>query len=301
MDFFITGFNGYLGNILQQSINKGGDNAYDINSLSKSIGSRVDITTQFELERPNGDCIIIHSAGKAHSIPKTQEEKDLFYKVNYQGTINLCNAINHFADAIKGFVFISSVSVYGLDTGSNISEDYNLEATAPYGKSKIVAENYIREWGEAKNIPVLILRLPLIAGPNPPGNLGKMISGIKTGKYFSIKKGLAKRSVVMAEDVADCIVENVGKTGTYNLTDGYHPQFREIELLISTQLGKDKPKNLPGILAKALGYIGDLLPFFPVNSATILKMSTDLYFDDHKAVKELRWKPSRVIDTFKIK
>lgn len=301
MDFFITGYNGYLGNILQQGISNLGFNAYDVNSLSNSTQSRIDITTPFSLNKPKADCVIIHAAGKAHSIPKTQQEKDLFYKVNYEGTVNLCNAMEPFTDVIRGFVFISTVSVYGLDTGSNIHEDYALNADTPYGKSKIQAENYLREWGDKKNIPILILRLPLIAGPNPPGNLGKMISGIKTGRYYSIKGGLARRSVVMGLDVAGCIVENIGKAGTYNLTDGYHPQFREIEALIATQLNKRIPKSLPGILGVTLGYIGDVFPFFPVNSATILKMSTDLYFDDRKAARDLHWKPSKVIDTFKIK
>ena len=40
----------------------------------------------------------------------------------------------------KKFVFVSSVSVYGLDAGANINEEYPLLAKDAYGKSKIEAE-----------------------------------------------------------------------------------------------------------------------------------------------------------------
>lgn len=37
--------------------------------------------------------IILHAAGKAHSVPKTEAEKQVFYDINYQGTVNLCQAL----------------------------------------------------------------------------------------------------------------------------------------------------------------------------------------------------------------
>ena len=297
MNFYITGFNGFLGNILGKRISKKNFGAYDINELCKE---KLDIRKPFNLGKPNGDFVIIHSAGKAHSSPKTKEEEKVFFDVNYIGTINLCNALEHHISSLKGFVFISTVSVYGQDTGSNIGEDFPLKAGSPYGVSKIQAEEYITEWGKENEIPILILRLPLIAGPNPPGNLGKMIHGINSGKYFSIKNGIVKRSVVMAEDVADCIVSNIGRSGIYNLTDGYHPTFREIETVIARQLNKKMPRNLPDSAASLLGLIGDVLPFFPINSSIIHKMSADLSFDDKKAREELNWQPNKIIDTFKI-
>lgn len=298
MDFFITGYNGFLGNILGDVISKNGFRAYDINALTTE---KLDITKPFELAKPEDDFVIIHAAGKAHSIPKTKEEGQVFFDVNNTGTQNLCEALKPYIGSLKAFVFISTVSVYGLETGSDIHEDFPLKAESPYGVSKIQAEEYLRKWGAENNVPVLILRLPLIAGPNPPGNLGKMIHGIDTGKYFSIKNGVAKRSVVMAEDVARCIITNIGKTGTYNLTDGYHPTFREIERVIAEQLNKKMPKNLPGAAASLLGFVGDIFSFFPVNSATIQKMSEDLSFNDRKAQGDLNWRPNKIIDTFKIK
>lgn len=50
-----------------------------------------------------------------------------------------------------------------------------------------------------------IIRPSLIAGVNAPGNLGAMVRGIKTGRYLSINHGKAKKSVLMAEDIARLI------------------------------------------------------------------------------------------------
>ena len=133
----------------------------------------------------------------------------------------------------KSFVFISSVAVYGLDFGHNISENHPLQAVDPYGKSKIEAEKYLKKWSEEKNVNLTILRLPLIIGKNAPGNLNSIKKAIKNRYYFRINDGKAKRSMVLAEDVAKIIIKASEIGGIFNLTDGYHPALREIELKIA--------------------------------------------------------------------
>ena len=44
-------------------------------------------------ELPQQYDIVLHAAGKAHVVPKTEEEKKLFFDINYQGTVNLCKAL----------------------------------------------------------------------------------------------------------------------------------------------------------------------------------------------------------------
>ena len=75
----------------------------------------------------------------------------------------------------------------------------------PYADSKIQAEELLREWGKLNNVNMLILRLPLLVGENPPGNLGSMIRAIKKGYYFRIGDGSARRSMVLAEDIAEVV------------------------------------------------------------------------------------------------
>src|SRR5690606_36322095 len=122
-----------------------------------------------------------------------------------------------------------------------------------------------------------ILRLPLVAGAHPPGNLGSMIRGMKTGRYLSIGSASARKSMVWAEDIADYIETLSRVGGTFNLTDGYHPTLGELELQISKSLAKPAPWKIPLWAARILGKIGDVLgERSPVNSLKINKLISDL-------------------------
>lgn len=296
MKTLLTGASGFLGSILHLQLSKAG---HDVLTLGRIPSSHIqhDLSNTPPQQLPATD-LVIHNAGKAHVVPKTQEEEAEFFKVNHQGTLNLLDALS--SQPPKHFIFISTVAVYGQETGSLISETHGLKGTSPYALSKIQAEQAVQTWGKTHGVSTLILRLPLVAGPNPPGNLGKMISGIRSGKYLSINKGAARRSVVLAEDVAKCIVDNYRKSGIYNLTDGYHPTFHELETIICQQLCKKLPISLPLSAAKLLGRVGDFIPRSPVDSNTIEKMTNDLTFDDTKARKELNWSPNKILESFTI-
>ncbi|WP_245889548.1 NAD-dependent epimerase/dehydratase family protein [Cecembia rubra] len=239
---------------------------------------------------------VIHVAGKAHIYPKTEAEKQGFFTVNEKGTIHLCQALEKSGALPKQFVFISTVAVYGREFGIRITEEEPLLGDTPYALSKIRAEEFLQAWGKQHGVKILILRLPLIAGPNPPGNLGKMMQAIPKGRYLSIGGGKARKSMVLASDVAELIVKSEEAEGIYNLTDGIHPSFRELEELICRHYQVALPKILPLGVAKVLGRVGDFLPFSPVNSSTIDKMTLDLTFDDSKARRELGWRPRSVLD-----
>lgn len=120
-----------------------------------------------------------------HTLCLRRRQRNDFFDVNLQGTKNLCTALEQ-SGIPKSFIFISTVAVYGCDSGENITEEYPLNGTTPYALSKIKAEKYLEEWCAMHNVKLSILRPSLIAGPNPPGNLGAMIHGIENGKYLSI-------------------------------------------------------------------------------------------------------------------
>jgi nucleoside-diphosphate-sugar epimerase len=201
----------------------------------------------------------------------------------------------------RSFVFISSVAVYGKEKGLGINENTPLAAVDSYGLSKIKAEQLVVDWCKNNNVICTVLRLPLLVGPNPPGNLAAMIKSIKKGYYFNISGGNAKKSMVLATDVATWILKVSEIGGIYNLTDGYHPTFKELSLTISKQLGKKFVPNLPFFLAIFVAKIGDLIGNrFPINSSKLSKIISPLTFDDSKARKSFGWNPNPVLKGFKI-
>lgn len=284
----VTGSNGFLGrSIVSELSNKNIVLGLSRNSNDYSFFLENDIPIfkdKFE--------IVVHSAGKAHCIPQTESEIMEYNNVNVLGTLNLLKGLEK-SGLPKEFIFISSVSVYGQEAGNNINEEHALLAKDPYGLSKINAEKIVQEWCSDQDVILTILRLPLLVGKNPPGNLGSMIKAINKGYYFNIDGGKAKKSMVLAKDVASFIRSAAPVGGIYNLTDGIHPSFSELSYAIS----KKKIFSLPLILAKIIGKLGDVLgDKAPLTSSKVKKITSDLTFDDSKARKLLNWKPESVLD-----
>lgn len=295
MNILLTGANGFLGKYIYNFLINF-STVYTIGRKDSNIN--IDLRYQiFNLGTPID--LFIHVAGKAHSVPKSNYEIQDLYKVNVDGTKNVLKSLEN--NVPKKFVYISSVAVYGLIEGNNISEDKELSATDAYGQSKILSEELVIKWCKINNVVCTILRLPLIVGENPPGNLGTMINGIKKRFYFNIDGGLMKKSMVLAEDVAKCILSASEVGGTFNLTDGYHPNFNELSHLYAEKYGYNFIPSLPKNVAKFFALIGDIFgPKFPINSNKYKKITSQLTFNDTKARKAFGWNPTPVLQTIKM-
>lgn len=294
-----TGASGFLGSNILPNLQM----MFDVKTMGLSSSDTYNVNianTVPVLDEPFE--VVLHAAGKAHMVPKTEEEKKLFFDINYQGTVNLCNALESSEIIPKAFIYISTVAVYGLETGENITEDYPLYGKDPYALSKIQAEEFLTIWCAQNNVILSIIRPSLIAGTNPPGNLGAMIKGIKTGRYFSIAEGKARKSVLMAQDIALLLPSLIDKGGIYNVCDDSQPTFRELEQLIAKQLGKRPPISIPYWLSKSMALVGNILgKRAPINSLKLSKITESLTFSNKKAKQELGWQPMNVLSNFKIK
>jgi nucleoside-diphosphate-sugar epimerase len=291
MRIALTGSTGFLGKYIREALQQ------EVITIGRNQSN--DMVWDFQVPTPEFPCFdrVVHAAGKAHSIPKTKAEAGEFFAANLVATKNLLHALEKCPP--KQFVFISSVAVYGVDAGENITEDEPLNGTTPYAKSKIDAEHAIKIWCAQHQCKALILRLPLITGTNPPGNLSAIIRAIKKGYYFRIGAGEVRKSMVSALDVAALISQAAEAEGTYNLTDGLSPSIADVDRHLATLLGR-KVKALPISFFGIFARIGDLIPGFPLNSLRLKKLCGALTFDDNRARKELGWKPSSALYHLKL-
>ena len=244
--------------------------------------------------------VVLHACGKAHVVPKNDQERQAFFDVNYKGTIHLCDALEK-VGVPKALVFISTVSVYGCEVGELITEEHPLEGETPYAKSKIMAEQFLTDWCKKHSVILGILRPSLLAGKGAPGNLGTMVNGVKKGFYMNIAGGKVIKSILMAEDIARILPALVEKGGVYNVCDTFQPSFGQISESIAKQLGKGKPLSIPFWIAKCLALMGDCFGSKALfNSNKLEKMTKSLTFSNEKARKELGWEPLDVLTNFKI-
>ena len=297
MKLLFTGASGFLGNNIYPLL----EEKYVIETVGITSKDNYNVNLAWEIPNLTGTFdVVLHAAGKAHTIPENEQEKQAFFDVNLQGTKNLCTALEN-SGIPKAFIFISTVAVYGCDSGENITEEHPLNGTTPYALSKIKAEKYLEGWCAMHNVTLSILRPSLIAGPNPPGNLGAMIHGIKTNKYLSIAGGKARKSVLMVQDIANLFPMLIEKGGIYNVCDSYQPSFRELEMVICKQLSRKGPISIPYWLAKSMAVVGDCLgEKAPINSLKLRKITSSLTFSNEKAMRELGWKPMNVLRNFQI-
>ena len=113
--------------------------------------------------------VVYHVAGLAHSTPD-ESQRELYYRVNTELAYETAKKAKE--DGVKQFIFMSSIIVYG---SGKIGEDRVITKETPltpdnfYGDSKKQAEIKIRPL-EDDNFKVVIVRPPMIYGPNSKGN-----------------------------------------------------------------------------------------------------------------------------------
>lgn len=246
----------------------------------------VDIANGYDLTKCVPDLricdVVVHAAGKAHSVPKSKEEENVFFDVNVNGTKNLCAGLLKLDRLPNLLLFVSTVAVYGVDSGIMIDEKHELKGQSAYALSKIEAEAFLTKWCKENGVRLVILRPALLIGDDAPGNWGAMVNGIKNGRYMSIAEGKARKSVFRVEKLAEVIetmIRNENTSGEFNVCDNTHPSFYELEGEICDKLGKKRPINIPYFVAKGLALIGDCMgKNAPINSDKLKKITSELTF-----------------------
>jgi len=300
----LTGGSGFLGRKIASHLTRQGCNVTVLGRrhVAGYHTVLVDLESDEWSELPDGIEQIYHVAGLAHQRPRNMTDVQRFAEVNREGTRRLLSRLDHVRyPSVTTFVFISSVSVYGAAQGTLLDEKTPRKAVEPYGVSKREAEDLVMGWGERTGRRVTIIRLPLVVGSGAIGNLGAMTWAMRHGWYFGVGSGAARRSMVLASDVAR-VIQTAGQTGgVFHLTDGHHPSFLEVETALAAALGRRSPLRIPRWAARALAHAGDLLQAItnrplPMNSLVLQRMTSSLTFCDQRARDVLGWNPMPVVE-----
>jgi nucleoside-diphosphate-sugar epimerase len=285
----LTGYSGFLGKHLKE-LNRGAiligrsadaDWKFDLSSNLNEIPRKKETDPEIEL--------FIHAAGLAHTVPKTDEEKQRFFEVNTRGTERLLMALEEAGWKPKKFLFISTIAVYGepFDEARCVppypseKESQELELT-PYGRSKWEAERIVQKYCEKWNCECIVWRLPLIVGENAPGNLGAMEKAIRKGYYFRIGNSYERfRYYVNIEELGQKVLSLIHEpskgfqgTQTLNVFSG-RKSYGEFEDEIAAKYGRNI-KTLPLWLVRMVAKVGDWIPGFPLNSYRLGKLLVEV-------------------------
>lgn len=186
----ITGANSYIGTSFEKWLKQWSEN-YLVDTVDMIDGT-------WREKSFSGYDVVFHVAGIAH-IKETKENAELYYKVNRDLVYEVAKKSK--AEGVKQFIFLSSMSVYGMESGI-ISKGTVPSPKSNYGKSKLQAEELIAPLGDSF-FRIAVLRPPMIYGKGCKGNYVRLEKfALKSPIFPKIEN---KRSMIYIDNLSEFV------------------------------------------------------------------------------------------------
>jgi UDP-glucose 4-epimerase len=160
--------------------------------------------------------VVYHVAGIAH-VKETKKNKPLYYQVNRDLPIAIAQHAKE--NGVKQFILMSSMSIYGMDTGV-ITKETLPKPKTNYGKSKLQAEEGVYAITD-ESFHVMVLRPPMVYGKGCRGNFQSFIKLVKRLPLFPRVDN--QRSMIYIDNLCAFIKLSVDR----ELSGLYFPQNKE--------------------------------------------------------------------------
>jgi UDP-glucose 4-epimerase len=254
---------------------------------------------------------VMHFAGSI-IVPESVEQPLKYYRNNTAASRNLIECC---VDAgIRAFVFSSTAAVYGDAQGQPVREDVPTAPTNPYGWSKLMTEQMLRDTSAAHGMRHAILRYFNVAGADPAGRSGQ--SGPNTshlirvacelacgrrdgmqifGTDYDTPDGTCVRDFIHVSDLAAAHVLAVrrllehGQDMTLNCGYGHGFSVRQVLDVVTTMAGRELPIDIgprrPGDVATLISdptKIRELLGWTPAHDDLELIVETALAWEQKR-------------------
>lgn len=290
----VTGANGFIGNAVASSIEAAGM------KVRRAIRQKCADPTAWQSpdldeiadwsEGLQGVNYVIHCSARVHQMQDSASDPlSEFRKVNTAGTLALAEQAAR--AGVSRFVFLSSCKVNGEQTtkGNPFREEIQSPPQDPYGLSKYEAESGLLEISAKTGMEVVILRLPLVYGPEVKANFALLMKIITLGVPLPFATVDNRRSLLSLDNLCDFI-----------LTVITHPAAAD-EVFMVADAPAVSTSELIRMIAEAKGKPALLFPFpIPLLKGiasiagkrhAIDRLVGSLELDTHKANTLLGWHP----------
>lgn len=308
MKTLVTGATGFIGRHLVKALQKQGRT---LKCLVRKT-SQTSFLEQLDVEFVYGDLadkdslrralhdtdIVYHAAGEVFSI-----DAENYHTVNVSGVKNLLEACSN--SAVKKLIHFSSSSATGPNPVRDIpvNEDSPCCPITPYGKSKLEGEKTIKDLSKHYNVPTIIIRPPLVYGPelSQSSRVLMFLELIRKGLFRIIGDGYNLLSLCYIDNLIHGVLlaeqEKRAEGETYFLADSRPYTVNEIAETIAQKEGKQLPlPHMPFWAANMLS-IGLLIPSklfgftSPLTRNTVKELKNNWFVDIKKAQSALGYKP----------
>ena len=234
-----------------------------------------------------GDAFI-HLAGKAHDLKKVSKPQD-YYDANYELVKQVFDAF--LESNAKVFILISSVKAVADELDGALTESMIPNPATHYGKSKLMAEQYLLSKKYPDDKKVYILRPCMIHGKGNKGNLNLLFSIVQRGIPYPLGSYSNQRSLLSIENlcfiIKELLIRSAVPSAIYNIADDKPLSTNKmIELMAK---GLSKKTNVWCVNKKVINLIarlGDVVQL-PFNSERLQKLTENYIVDNSKIKAEL--------------
>lgn len=206
---------------------------------------------------------VMHFAALAY-VGESVDQPDRYYRNNVTGSLNLLDAMR--ATGVDRIVFSSSCSTYGPPQRPLLDEDHPQQPISPYGRTKMIVERCLEDYGRAFGIRSVVLRYFNAAGTDPDGEIGEdhdpethMIpQAVRTalghepefrinGTDFNTPDGTCIRDYVHVTDLAQGhmdalrLLEDGERLAAFNLGTGTGLSVRQVLAAVERICGRPIP------------------------------------------------------------
>ncbi len=262
MAVLVTGGAGYIGSHMVLALRDKGIDTVVVDDLSAGIASAVppdvelvegsfgDVELVNDVIKRRSVTSILHFAGST-VVPESVSDPLKYYQNNVTNLVGLLKAT--LRGNIKSFVFSSTAAVYGSSYDTAVKEDAAVAPESPYGRSKLMAEQIIRDAAATNDLKFAIFRYFNVAGADALGRVGQSTPNathliklacqaavLETGQFrlfgtdYPTADGTCVRDFVHVSDLVDAHLlalshlENGGSSVTLNCGYGQGYSVRAV-------------------------------------------------------------------------
>ena len=191
----IAGENSYIGKSLEQYLSQW-PNIYKIDTISL-------LDDKWKEKNFSQYDVIFHVAAVVHMKEKPEME-NLYFKVNKDLPIEVATKAKN--EGVNQFIFMSTMAVYGQEgkIGESvvIKRETKPDPKTYYGKSKLAAEIELIKLND-NSFKVVVVRPPMVYGPNCPGNYARLEKLALKAPFFPMIDN--QRSMLHIDKLSECI------------------------------------------------------------------------------------------------
>ncbi len=299
----VTGANGFVGRALSRALICDGHTVTGLvrheGSCASGVQEWVDDSQDFVgltkawLPTLQPDCVV-HLAARVHVMDDSATDPDAAFRAtNVEGALRVAQAAVR--SGVRRLVFVSSIkAVAESDAGRPLREDDPAAPQDAYGRSKLEAEQALTRYGRETGLDVVIVRPPLVYGPEVRANFLRLLDAIWKGVPLPIASVRARRSLMYVDNLADalmhCATDPRAAHQCFHVADGADPTVAELARALGAHL--QRPARLLPVPVSFMRTAGRLTH----RSAQVDRLTDSLQVDAGRVRSVLDWQPLYSLD-----